>query len=213
MATGSRRALCTLCAGSIQLASTAHRRLSPRGRRALPALLVTLLSACDAGPAGTGATNSSAPAASVAAAATAAPTSAPNAGAHGAGPSATATANPAPSPGAPQTPAPTEVAAQHVLVAFKGAKNAPRIITRSKADARKRAEEARGKATSGTDFAKVVEEYSDDAATKERLGSVGKFARDAMTKPFADAAFALPVDGVSEVVETDFGFHVIKRNQ
>jgi hypothetical protein len=151
-----------------------------------------------------------------AAPASASPTAAGNAGARGAGPSATPTASAAtaPSPGAPaSTPAPSEVAAQHVLVAFKGAKNAPKPVTRTKADARKRADEARAKATGGADFAKVVEEYSDDVATRDRLGSLGKFARDGMVKPFAEAAFALPVGGISEVVETDFGFHVIKRNQ
>jgi parvulin-like peptidyl-prolyl isomerase len=42
---------------------------------------------------------------------------------------------------------------------------------------------------------------------------VGKFTREKMTKPFADAAFALPVDGISDAVESEFGFHVIKRNQ
>jgi parvulin-like peptidyl-prolyl isomerase len=172
------------------------------------AVAALLLAACDAAPTGADA------GAATTAAASAAPTSAPNAGAHGAGPSAAPTAAGAPSPGAPaSTAAPTEVAAQHVLVAYKGAKNAPKSVTRSKADARKRAEEARTKATGGADFAKVVEEYSDDAVTRERLGSLGKFAHGGMVKPFADAAFALPVGGISEVVETDFGFHVIKRNQ
>ena len=172
------------------------------------ALAALLLPACDAPPAGSDA------GAAATAAASAAPTSAANAGAHGAGPSAAPTATGAPSPGAPaSTPPPTEVAAQHVLVVYKGAKNAPRSVTRTKADARKRAEEARTKATGGADFAKVVEEYSDDAVTRDRLGNLGKFAHGGMVKPFADAAFALPVGGISEVVETDFGFHVIKRNQ
>jgi peptidyl-prolyl cis-trans isomerase NIMA-interacting 1 len=172
------------------------------------ALAALLLPACDAPP------PAAADAGAAATAPSAAPTSSPTGGAHGAGPSAAPTATGAPSPGAPaSTPAPTEVAAQHVLVAYKGAKNAPKSVTRSKADAKKRAEEARTKATGGADFAKVVEEYSDDAVTRDRLGSLGKFAHGGMVKPFADAAFALSVGGISEVVETDFGFHVIKRNQ
>ena len=63
------------------------------------------------------------------------------------------------------------------------------------------------------DFATVVAEYSDDVATVPRQGSLGKFEREGMVKPFADAAFALRVGAVSDVVETPFGFHVIKRNQ
>jgi peptidyl-prolyl cis-trans isomerase NIMA-interacting 1 len=108
---------------------------------------------------------------------------------------------------------PDAVAAQHVLVAYKGAKGAPKAVTRSKADAKKRAEEVMTKAKGGTDFSALVAEYSDDPGSKERMGSVGKFTREKMVKPFSDAAFALPVDGISEVVESDFGFHVIKRNQ
>lgn len=108
---------------------------------------------------------------------------------------------------------PDAIAAQHVLVAYKGAKNADKKITRSKADAKKRAEEVVAKAKSGGDFSALVAEYSDDPGSKDRQGSLGKFTRDKMTKPFADAAFALAVDQISDPVETDFGFHVIKRNQ
>jgi peptidyl-prolyl cis-trans isomerase D len=110
-------------------------------------------------------------------------------------------------------PPPDAVAAQHVLVAYKGAKGASPKITRSKAEAKARAEEVASKAKGGTDFSALVAEYSDDPASKERLGSVGKFTREKMTKPFSDAAFKLAVDEVSSVVESDFGFHVIKRNQ
>jgi len=125
-------------------------------------------------------------------------------------PAATSAAPVASGPSAP----PSEIAAQHVLVVWKGAKNAPKDVKRTKAEAKKRAEEAVAKArTAGVDFADVVKEFSDDAATKDRLGNLGKFPRDKMVKPFSDAAFALPVGGVSEPVESDFGFHVIKRNQ
>ncbi len=116
---------------------------------------------------------------------------------------------------APSTPpAPPEaIAAQHVLVAWKGAKNAPASVTRSKADAKKRADEVAAKAKSGADFTALVAEYTDDEATKSRQGNLGKFTKAKMTPAFADAAFALKVDEVSAPVETAFGYHVIKRNQ
>jgi len=109
--------------------------------------------------------------------------------------------------------APDSIAAQHVLVAWKGAKNAAKSVTRSKTDAKKRAEEVATKAKAGADFSALVAEYTDDEATKERRGSLGKFTKDKMTPAFADAAFALDVDRSSEPVETPFGYHVIKRNQ
>ena len=108
---------------------------------------------------------------------------------------------------------PDAIAAQHVLVAYKGADKSPKGVTRTKADAKKRAEEVVAKAKAGTDFSSLVAEYSDDPAAKERQGSVGKFTRDKMAKPFSEAAFALRVDEISGAVETPFGFHVIKRNQ
>ena len=120
---------------------------------------------------------------------------------------------PASAPPAATAAVPDAIAAQHVLVAYKGADKAPKGVTRSKADAKKRAEEVAAKAKSGSDFSALVAEYSDDPAAKERQGSVGKFTREKMAKPFSDAAFALKVDQTSEPVETPFGFHVIKRNQ
>ena len=114
---------------------------------------------------------------------------------------------------APSAP-PDQIAAHHILVAWKGAKNAPASITRSKADAKKRADEAAAKAKEkGADFSALVAQYTDDEGTKGRQGSLGKFAKSKMTPAFADAAFALAVDQVSEPVETPFGYHVIKRNQ
>jgi hypothetical protein len=123
-------------------------------------------------------------------------------------PSASVAASAAPKP------PPDAITAQHVLVAYKGAKDAPKAVTRSKADAKARASEVAAKAKEkGTDFTVLVKEYSDDPGSKDRLGSLGKFTRDKMVKPFSDAAFALGVDETSDPVETPFGFHVIKRNQ
>jgi hypothetical protein len=129
-------------------------------------------------------------------------------------PAVTSVASVAAAPSAPPVRKdPESIAAQHVLVAYRGAERAPKTVTRSKADAKKRAEEVAAKAQAGADFTALVNEYSDDPGAKERLGSLGKFTRDKMAKAFSDAAFALDVDKTSGVVETPFGFHVIKRNQ
>jgi parvulin-like peptidyl-prolyl isomerase len=126
---------------------------------------------------------------------------------------ASVTASPTVTTKAAETAVPDAIAAQHILVAYKGAKGAAKTITRSKAEAKKRADEVATKAKAGGDFTALVAEYSDDPGSKERQGSLGKFTREKMAKQFSDAAFALRVDEVSLVVETDFGFHVIKRNQ
>ena len=118
----------------------------------------------------------------------------------------------APAVAAKEEAAPTRIAAQHLLVAYKGAASAPKGVTRTKEEARKRAEEASRRAKAGEDFSALVSEYSDDP-TKADRGNLGMFTRESKVKPFADAAFALKVDGISDAVETKFGFHVIKRNQ
>ncbi len=126
---------------------------------------------------------------------------------------------PAPSPSATvsappsATAAPASIAAQHILVAYRGAERCPPGVTRTKADAKARAAEVDAKAKAGEDFSALVAQYSDDPGAKDRQGSLGKFTRDKMDKAFSDAAFALRVGEVSDVVETRFGFHVIKRNQ
>jgi foldase protein PrsA len=98
-------------------------------------------------------------------------------------------------------------------VAYKGARSAAPSVTRTKAQAKKRAEEALKKAKSGGDFAALAKQYSDDPGSGPRGGELGSFTHRAMVQPFSEAAFALKPGEVSAVVETDFGFHVIKRTQ
>jgi len=125
----------------------------------------------------------------------------------------TPTPTPTPTSTPTPTPAPDTVIAQHILCAYKTAKRAPNGVTRTKAEARARAEEALVKIRGGATFEDMVKAYSDDAGSVDRMGSVGKFRRDAMDPAFSAAAFALRVGEVSGVVETPFGFHIIKRTQ
>ncbi len=108
--------------------------------------------------------------------------------------------------------APT-IGAQHLLVAYAGSRMAGGGITRTKQEARARADQALGRARAGEDFGKLVVEYTDEPGGGARRGDLGRFSRERMVKPFADAAFALKTGEVSGVVETPFGYHVIKRTE
>jgi NIMA-interacting peptidyl-prolyl cis-trans isomerase 1 len=108
---------------------------------------------------------------------------------------------------------PTEISARHLLVSYKDALRAAPGIGRSKAEARARAEEAQKRAAAGEDFAALVKQYSDEPGAADRGGDLGKFDRQSMVPAFANAAFALKVGEVSQVVETQFGFHVIMRTE
>jgi peptidyl-prolyl cis-trans isomerase NIMA-interacting 1 len=135
------------------------------------------------------------------------------AAAPGSAPAAAATATAPTPPPAAATAAPSgeRISAAHILVAYKGSRRAAPTVTRTKEEARKRAEQLLAKARKGDDFGQLARENSDDPTAKARGGDLGTFDRSTMVKEFADPAFALKPGQVSAVVETDFGFHVIKR--
>jgi parvulin-like peptidyl-prolyl isomerase len=108
---------------------------------------------------------------------------------------------------------PREIAARHILIAWKGSARAAPTIVRSKSEALERAKQVEAKLRAGEDFATVAAEYTDEPAGAERGGDLGRFTRDKMTKRFADAAFGLQPGQISEPVETQFGFHIIQRTE
>ncbi len=62
----------------------------------------------------------------------------------------------------------------------------------------------------GADFAALAREYSEDTFTKEQGGDLGTFGRNVMVPSFEEAAFALEPGQISDLVETPFGYHIIK---
>ena len=97
---------------------------------------------------------------------------------------------------------PEHIRASHILINF---------TSRSREEARKRAEEVRQKAIAGEPFDKLAKEFSDDASAKQNAGDLGLFPATKMVPAFSSAAFALKKPGdISPVVETTFGYHVIR---
>ncbi|MDC3988115.1 DsbA family protein [Polyangium jinanense] len=128
--------------------------------------------------------------------------------------------SPPPSP-APPAPAPTASAAttagrmgaKHLIVMYAGSKRAPAHVTRTRAEALARAEEARKRLAAGASFEDIVAQYSDEPGAAQRGGDLGTFPRGAMIREFEEAVDKLSVGQTSGVVETPFGFHIILRTQ
>jgi len=106
---------------------------------------------------------------------------------------------------------PSKISVRHVLVQYTGAKNARPPVSRTREEACLRALQARDELRGGADFVEVVKKYSDEPGAASRSGSLGSVERKDVAPPFADAAFELHTKEFSDVVESDFGFHVIMR--
>ena len=96
--------------------------------------------------------------------------------------------------------------ASHILIA--AGKDAPAA---DKAAAKAKAEKILAQLRkSPNDFAKLAKENSQDPGSAERGGDLDFFGKGMMVKPFEEAAYALKEGEISDVVQSDFGFHIIR---
>ena len=99
---------------------------------------------------------------------------------------------------------PEQAKASHILI-----KVDPQATVEQKQQARNKIEEIQTKLRQGEDFAELAKQFSEGPSSKNG-GDLGTFERNKMVKPFADATFSLKPGQVSDIVETQFGFHIIK---
>jgi len=100
---------------------------------------------------------------------------------------------------------PEMVKARHILI--KVDKSASE---EDKKKSKKKAEEILGRIKAGEDFAKLATEVSDDPGSKIKGGDLGFFPKGRMVPDFEKAAFSLKPGEISDIIETQFGFHIIK---
>jgi parvulin-like peptidyl-prolyl isomerase len=79
-----------------------------------------------------------------------------------------------------------------------------------KAEIRKKMEMILDKARKGADFAKLANEYSEDPGSNKNGGLYEDFGKGHMVKPFENEAFSVPIGGISNIFETQFGYHILK---
>jgi len=93
---------------------------------------------------------------------------------------------------------------RHILLMTQGKSDSAKI------EIRKKMEDILAEAKSGKDFAELAKKYTEDPGSKNTGGLYEDFKRGKMVKPFEDAAFNVPIGEISDIVETRYGFHILK---
>jgi parvulin-like peptidyl-prolyl isomerase len=100
------------------------------------------------------------------------------------------------------------VRASHILLMYQGSDRSS--ASRSKAEAEQQINALKAQLDGGADFAELAKQHS-DCPSKARGGDLGSFGRGQMVGAFETTAFGMPVGATSGVVETQFGYHLIRR--
>lgn len=99
-----------------------------------------------------------------------------------------------------------QVEASHILITV------PRDATaEQRAEAKARIDSIRNAVVNGDDFGRLARILSQDPSAKRNSGSLGWFGRGRMVKEFEQAAFNMEVGEISQPIETQFGYHIIKK--
>ena len=102
---------------------------------------------------------------------------------------------------------PKRIKVRHILIRFD-----PKD-SEAMAKARKKAESIREEAMKGKDFAQLAKQYSEDPGTKAQGGDLGYISRGQVVPEFEEAAFSLKVGGISNLVQTPYGSHILKVDE
>lgn len=105
---------------------------------------------------------------------------------------------------------PEQVRASHILIGFSDPADPNADPNEAKAAAKAKAEDLLGQIKAGGDFAELAQTHSIDPGSAAKGGDLDFFTRGKMVAPFEETAFALEPNEVSDVVETQFGYHIIK---
>ena len=104
--------------------------------------------------------------------------------------------------------------ARHILIAWQGSGGDGGTISRSRVQAQTLAAEIAGQAQApGADFCALAARFSDDEQSRFECGLVGLVEPGNLEAVFEEALFALAPGGISGVVETSYGFHIVKRDR
>lgn len=107
---------------------------------------------------------------------------------------------------------PETVRAAHILLSTVDKATQQPVPSAKKKEQEQLGKKIKERAEKGEDFAKLAKEFSEDPGSKEKGGEY-VFGRGEMVPEFETAAFSLKIDQVSDLVETRFGFHIIKLLQ
>lgn len=102
----------------------------------------------------------------------------------------------------------TDISVLSNYIGNKGASVQHVLILNDTDDASQLAEDVLQKANNGEDFVELMKQYNDDTSEKE---SGYTFPEGEMVPSFETAAFSLKIGEISDIVESDYGFHIIKR--
>lgn len=100
-----------------------------------------------------------------------------------------------------------EVNANHILIMVE-----PNASVEDTLAAYTKISDIRKKAVRGDDFEELAKKYSEEPNAEERAGALGYFKAFGMVYPFENAAYNTPKGQISEIVKTQFGYHILKVN-